>query len=413
VAIVIGAGPAGLVTSLALATVCSKVHLLEKHDTFIDKGATFGIMPNGKHALQQISPPLWQELSLAGISTGPSAGIMLPWWEMRNAAVRIVQTSPTIQLTMGTTFSNIHEHDTNGKITVHLQKSRTDEIETEKTTEGEHSSHTTIQGDFVVAADGVHSQVREWLGLPAALETGSTVFRGSLTVPSLEDRQIQSNNSLDPAILKQLQSLLRNGPVPIRPKELNGVYLILFNFHSKYPGRLIWVLSTTNDIYENDAHTQQKSPIQLLREAGLEEDEIPLFQAIFRLSDPQHLQPYPSTKVIDFSDSVLESYGWGGKKCITLVGDAAHAMRPTDGQGGNQAFEDALVLCRTLQDMLTNNDEITSESIATALRTFEATRLPRVKRIHDEQRIRYEKRMSGEKVGPPSKEFQDWVAKGV
>ena len=41
-AIVIGAGPSGLATSLSLSNVCKKVHLVEKHPTFEKRGATFG-----------------------------------------------------------------------------------------------------------------------------------------------------------------------------------------------------------------------------------------------------------------------------------------------------------------------------------------------------------------------------------
>ena len=117
-------------------------------------------------------------------------------------------------------------------------------------------------------------------------------------------------------------------------------------------------------------------------------------------------------KVVDFSNEVLEQLdngGWGGRGRVTLLGDAAHAMRPTDGQGGNQAFEDAVVLSRTLLHAF----EKESVSIVEALREFEAIRLPRVKRIHDDQRERYEKRMRGESVGPMSKEFREWIEQGV
>lgn len=78
--------------------------------------------------------------------------------------------------------------------------------------------------------------------------------------------------------------------------------------------------------------------------------------------------------------------------------------RPIDGQGGNQAFEDALVLTRTLEKDLALSD---------ALREFESSRLPRVKRIHDDQRIRYEQRMQGIRVGPHAPEMRAWIEDGV
>ena len=39
----------------------------------------------------------------------------------------------------------------------------------------------------------------------------------------------------------------------------------------------------------------------------------------------------------------------GGKGRITLIGDAAHVIHPTDGQGGSIAFEDAAVHSRLLK----------------------------------------------------------------
>lgn len=99
---------------------------------------------------------------------------------------------------------------------------------------------------------------------------------------------------------------------------------------------------------------------------------------------------------------------------VTLIGDAAHAMRPTDGQGGNMAFEDAAVLCRLLgTESARSVAGGANGSMADLLNKFEKTRLPRVKKMHDNQRLRYEARMSGEKVGPWSSEFQEWARNGV
>ena len=106
---------------------------------------------------------------------------------------------------------------------------------------------------------------------------------------------------------------------------------------------------------------------------------------------------------------------------MTIIGDAAHAMRPTDGQGGNMAFEDAIVLCRLLGSeelrsavLGSSSTEIgAAEAVEDVLGEFEKTRLPRVKKMHDNQRLRYEARMRGEKVGPMSPEFKEWASNGV
>jgi len=55
---------------------------------------------------------------------------------------------------------------------------------------------------------------------------------------------------------------------------------------------------------------------------------------------------------------------------VTLIGDAAQAMRVTTGQGGSQAFEDAVMLARTLAS---------EHFVPKGLHDFEVKRLRRVK----------------------------------
>ena len=57
---------------------------------------------------------------------------------------------------------------------------------------------------------------------------------------------------------------------------------------------------------------------------------------------------------------------------VVLVGDAAHAMLPTLGQGACQCLEDAAVLASTVA---------AEDTLDQALRRYEATRVPRVRRI--------------------------------
>lgn len=95
--------------------------------------------------------------------------------------------------------------------------------------------------------------------------------------------------------------------------------------------------------------------------------------------------------------------GWGGTKRVTLIGDAAHACRPTDGQGANMAFEDACVLVR--QEL---RKDIASEDLVLE---FENERRPRVKRIHQDQAERALKQGKDWTRWP--QEFMDWLYAGV
>lgn len=67
----------------------------------------------------------------------------------------------------------------------------------------------------------------------------------------------------------------------------------------------------------------------------------------------------------------IEQTPWT-KGAVALLGDAAHAMTPNYGQGAAMAIEDATVLAREL---------VAHDDVATALRTYETRRRPRVESI--------------------------------
>ena len=61
----------------------------------------------------------------------------------------------------------------------------------------------------------------------------------------------------------------------------------------------------------------------------------------------------------------------------TLLGDAAHPMTPDLGQGACQAIEDAVILADCLRD---------AADVPSALRAYEARRIPRTRRMMRESR---------------------------
>ncbi|GAB4821908.1 hypothetical protein N2152v2_008954 [Parachlorella kessleri] len=92
-------------------------------------------------------------------------------------------------------------------------------------------------------------------------------------------------------------------------------------------------------------------------------------------------------------EAVLEG-NWGSG-CVTLIGDAAHALLPTLGQGGCQGIEDAVELGVAIHRAAkaaaalaqppdgTNNMRFSASDIEGVLRGFEATRGPRVGKVFD------------------------------
>lgn len=76
----------------------------------------------------------------------------------------------------------------------------------------------------------------------------------------------------------------------------------------------------------------------------------------------------------------LPAWHQGG---VVLVGDAAHALQPSSGQGACQALEDAEVLARCLRHFIDRKGTGDQVSVQEACAKYEQVRMPRVKEIYD------------------------------
>lgn len=85
---------------------------------------------------------------------------------------------------------------------------------------------------------------------------------------------------------------------------------------------------------------------------------------------------------------------------VTLLGDAAHPMTNSLGQGANTALEDAVVLARCLA---------ASHDPVDALRTYEQERIPRTTRIVLRSAETSERSRAGAEANPYSDDFADWL----
>jgi hypothetical protein len=181
----------------------------------------------------------------------------------------------------------------------------------------------------VVAADGVHSHVRQVLGLPPLMESNTTNFRGTL----------------DCCVLIGVSYLYK--PYYYRDKSFQWpsrweVTCILYSstFIPKKSGRLAWILATTtssdipphqdDDDDDNHHHHQANliNPVTIARANIQDPAQLRLLEEIFASSADHHMQPYPKTSIVDLSDHVLATAkdfmdgGWGwsrtnhvGRRC--------------------------------------------------------------------------------------------------
>jgi 2-polyprenyl-6-methoxyphenol hydroxylase-like FAD-dependent oxidoreductase len=193
---------------------------------------------------------------------------------------------------------------------------------------------SSIEADFVIGADGIHSQVRQQIFPQETLRyAGQTCWRGLVT-HNLPDAWKNST-------LELWGNRLRFGMA-----EMANQQIYWFAVKSAPENEKDENSDIKKYLLEEFAHFQ--GPVRELIEAT------PDF--MIRRTD---LHDLPSLK------------NWH-RSNICLIGDAAHAATPNLGQGGAQAVEDAYELVQSLQKEKENQQ---------AFKAFQKKRYGKVKRI--------------------------------
>jgi len=200
-----------------------------------------------------------------------------------------------------------------------------------------------------------------------------------------------------------------------------AILLSYFNFHPKVDGATAWVFSTKTDkLPENCKNikpgtTRPQDLLKTFMESVEDPDDELLgnYQTAMRAFEnptrPEDLTWSSEMKVVDLN--IRDDVEWGGKGRITLIGDAAHAVRPASGLGGGLAFEDSALLGRYLEKCGAKND---GDNMEGQLRAFEKHRLPRCKSISNDQSLRSELsyKVGFYKIPQWDPKYQQWVDDG-
>lgn len=200
--------------------------------------------------------------------------------------------------------------------------------------------------DVVVAADGIRSRVRaSWPGDPGVRYAGYVAWRG------VTDRPVGVGAGSGETVGRGLR-------FGIAPLADGRVYW--FAVRSQPPG----------------------APVPDGQDAVLD-----LFGAwhapiaeLIRATPPDRIQALP----IEELAGPLPTFRRG--RCV-LLGDAAHAMTPNLGQGGNQALEDAATLVTLLSGSGGPDGAGGPDGIDAALAEFDRLRRPRTRRIARQARL--------------------------
>lgn len=312
---IIGGGIGGLTAALALRQAGYEPEVFEQAPALLDVGAAIAIWPNAMRVLDRLQ---------AGDKIRAHAGVMneIRWLDQHGHLINRVRIGRASGVALHRAdLQHILQHSLPDQ-SIHLghtlveQQQRGDRMITK------FANGDSIEADFLVGADGIHSRVRaQFIDDGDPIYRGYTVWRG--ISPHVPD-------ALPRTTAVELHGRGRRfgiGPVGL--------------------GRAGWWATVNNDHSTDDLLTLF---------SGWYQPVLELIEATPRAS---------ILKTGAFDRLPVRSWGSGR---MTLLGDAIHPTTPNLGQGGCLAMEDAMMLARCFEKYGANEE---------ALRRYERRRYQR------------------------------------
>lgn len=321
---IVGGGIGGLTVALALREFGFEAEVYEQAPELLDVGAAIAVWPNALRVLER--------LGLGDTIRAHSGEINeIRWLHSRGFLMNRVSVPSSVAL---------HRADLQSTL-LHALPASSIKLDHSLVSFAQHSDKVvakfvngqSIEVDFLIGADGIHSDVRtQLLGDDQPRYCGYTVWRGiSAATPK----------SIPPAAAIEIHGHgKRFGIGPI-----GG-------------GRIGWWASSNSRIQ----HTQT---------ANAQHDLLRLFKDWYHPA-VQLIEATAPHSILTTAACDREPTSAWGRHRVTLLGDAIHPTTPNLGQGGCLAIEDAMVLARCFEKYGTTEE---------ALRKYEGCRYKRTAAI--------------------------------
>ena len=369
--LIIGGGIGGLALALALkkAGIPSAVYEAQRFKKGV--GAGFNIAPNGMNVLGT--------LGLADRVIAKGSIVNDHWFRsvkgkviahMRNGKVGTYE-QPGVSLSRAAVSEVLTEEIYEQGIEIHYGKRLRD-----ITDEGLHvvahfEDGTSATGAVLIGADGIHSRTRGIVLADAPLP----VFSGLIGIGGF----VPTNRV--PALTPTDQHSLTYIP------GSEG----FFGYTGAGEGQMMWWCSLPAEEALSPAELADVSP------ASIQAELLPRFQGY---ASPVGDLIRHTERAFKLNDMALDSLStWHAGK-VLLIGDAAHAVSSSSGQGASLALEDAIYLARLFRD--------SQESYASVFAQFERSRRPRVEKIIAEGKRKRERKKAS---SPLNARIGEWMMK--
>lgn len=340
-AVVIGGGVAGTAAAIALQAAGFEPVVYERceRDVADERGAFLTVAVNGLHALRCLG---------LDPATVLAHGFPTPVMELYGAAGRRLAELPlggpdpdgavTTTIRRSELYTALRREVAARGITVVHGAALTRAVTGPDAVEAEFADGRRVRADLLVGADGLRSRTRKALD-PAATEPHhlGLLNAGGFTA----------------------------GPVAARLAPPPGVMRMSFGRRAFFG----WAAAPDGSVWWF-ANPPSRHPI----------DPASFTPASWRAHLLDLFDGEPAADLIRAADEVVGPWNtedmrrvrvWRDER-IVLVGDAAHAMAPSSGQGASQALEDAVVLGHSLSG---------GREIAAGLAAYEEVRRPRVEKV--------------------------------
>ncbi|MDB5809840.1 MAG: salicylate 1-monooxygenase [Betaproteobacteria bacterium] len=345
---VIGAGIGGLAAATLLGRSGHRVRVYEQAGRFARVGAGIQMTPNAMKVLRGLG----LEARLREVAFQSPSGVSREWDTA--AITNELRMGEEIETRFGAPYLFLHRADLHAAIQsavpadcVELNRklARLEQNAQRVTLYFKDGTHE--EADAVIAADGVHSTVRElMLGPEQPRFTGRVAYRTTFPAALMGSERITP-------VRTKWWGPDRHMVVYYVTRNLDEVYFV-----TSQPEKVEWMTPES---------WSAKGNLEELRAAyaGFH----PEVQAVLRACPDVHkwalLERDPLPR-------------WTEER-VALLGDACHPMTPYMAQGAASALEDSVILSRCLAG-------VDAGGVAAALRVYEATRKPRTSEIQGSSR---------------------------